>query len=63
MGFTVVSVTTGSPMERTQVLINAGSREAEERAANLPFDYLLLQGAVSPGSGDAVIYVGRDYGK
>lgn len=63
VGFTVVSVTTGSPMERTQVLINAGSREAEERAANLPFDYLLLQGAVSPGSGDAVIYVGRDYGK
>lgn len=63
VGFTVVSVATGSPMERTQVLINAGSREAEERAANLPFDYLLLQGAVSPGSGDAVIYVGRDYGK
>lgn len=63
VGFTVVRVTTGSPMERTQVLINAGSREAEERAANLPFDYLLLQGAVSPGSGDAVIYVGRDYGK
>ena len=63
VGFTVVSVTTGSPMERTQVLINAGSREAEERAANLPFDYLLLQGAVSPGSGDAVIYMGRDYGK
>lgn len=63
VGFTVVSVTTGSPMERTQVLINAGSRETEERAANLPFDYLLLQGAVSPGSGDAVIYVGRDYGK
>lgn len=63
VGFTVVSVTTGSPMERTQVLINAGSREAEERAANLPFDYLLLQGAVSPGSGDAVIYVGRDYGE
>ena len=63
VGFTVVSVTTGSPMERTQVLINAGSRDAEERAANLPFDYLLLQGAVSPGSGDAVIYVGRDYGK
>lgn len=63
VGFTVVNVTTGSPMERTQVLINAGSREAEERASNLPFDYLLLQGAVSPGSGDAVIYVGRDYGK
>lgn len=42
VGFTVVSVTTDSPMERTQVLINAGSREAEERAANLPFDYLLL---------------------
>lgn len=63
VGFTVIGVTAGNIMERTQVLINAGSREAEERVENLPFDYRLLQGAVSPGSGDVVIYVGQDYGK
>lgn len=62
-GFAIVSITNGSPMDRTQVLINAGSSAAEERTGALPFDFQLIQGAVSPSSGDVVIYVGRDYGK
>ena len=62
-GFSIVSITNGSPMDRTQVLINAGSTAAEERTGALPFDFQLIQGAVSPSSGDVVIYVGKDYGK
>lgn len=62
-GFIVLSITTGNPMEQTQVLINAGSSRAEERVNSLPFNYTLLRGAVNPGSGDAVIYVGKDYSK
>ncbi|WP_432641991.1 LCP family protein [Acidaminococcus sp.] len=62
-GFIVLSITTGNPMDQTQVLINAGSSRAEERVNSLPFNYALLRGAVNPGSGDAVIYVGKDYSK
>ena len=42
-------------MDRTQVLINAGGGAAEERTGALPFDFQLIQGAVSPsdeGCGD-----------
>lgn len=63
VGFAVLSITTGNPMEQTQVLINAGSSRAEERVGSLPFNYTLLRGAVNPGSGDVVIYVGKDYSK
>ena len=62
-GFLVLSITTGNPMDQTQVLINSGSSRAEERVGSLPFNYTLLRGSVNPGSGDAVIYVGKDYGK
>lgn len=62
-GMMVLSITTGNPMDQTQVLINAGSSRAEERVESLPFNYTLLRGAVNPGSGDMVIYVGKDYGK
>ena len=62
-GFVVLSITTGNPMDQTQVLINSGSSRAEERVGSLPFNYTLLRGSVNPGSGDAVIYVGKDYGK
>lgn len=62
-GFVVLSITTGNPMDQTQVLINAGSSRVEERVGSLPFNYTLLRGSVNPGSGDAVIYVGKDYSK
>lgn len=63
VGFVVLSITTGNPMDQTQVLINAGSSRAEERVGSLPFNYSLLRGSVNPGSGDVVIYVGKDYSK
>ena len=37
-GFLVLSITTGNPMDQTQVLINSGSSRAEERVGSLPFN-------------------------
>ena len=62
-GFTVVSTSTGSPVDHTQVLINASSSLAASRAQSLPFAYQLLRGSVSPATGDMIIYLGRDYEK
>ena len=60
-GFTVLQVSTGNPMQQTQVLINAVGSGLEERVQSLPFSYQLMRGAVSPSWGDIVVYVGKDF--
>lgn len=63
VGFTVLQVTQGNPMQQTQVLINALGGGVEERVQSLPFSYQLMKGAVSPSWGDIVVYIGKDYGE